>query len=179
MAMGGNINSIVNGYGDLLSFSPSNPNLVVLPELKPTFFGGTVQIFTNGHYIYNPPNANFIGQDFFEFVVTDTSTSYNSVGQATITSQYGTVYVHEKVKYMYPSIPQKCIAKVELFWYKDVNKTQPLDVTGYCFDVYKKDNFNVPTGTVAPSGFTQVLFDYYCGTEEYIDVSPSNDYIII
>lgn len=179
MAMGSNINSAINGYGTLLSFSPANPNLVVLAETKPTYFGGTVQIFSNGHYIYNPPTGVFIGQDFFEFIVTDTSTTYNAVSTATITVQYPNIFVKEKVTNMYPYVPQQCATKVELFWYKDAGGTQPLDVTGYCFDVYKKDGSNNPVGTVPPNGYSQVIFDYYCGTEEYVDVSPVNAYTII
>lgn len=179
MAMGASINSILNGFGVLQSFSPANPNLVVLAETKPTFFGGTVQIFADGNYIYNPPSNVFVGQDFFEFIVTDSTTTYNAVSTATITVQYPNIYVHQVITETQPYIPQLCATKVELFWYKDAAKTQPLNVTGYCFDVYKKDAANLPTGTVAPDGYSQIIFDYYCGTEEYVDVHPTNHYIIV
>ena len=172
--MGANstFNTSVLGQSSLIQNDTGVGLLVVLAEIKTTTFGGIVEIFTDGHFIYTPPN-NFIGQDFFDYIVTDQATNYNGVGHATITVQYPDVYVHQVIDLNAPQgNPLVCDVRVKLFWYKDNAMTQPLDVTGYCFDVNLEDINATPSGTIPPNGVTQTIYDYYCNSGE-VYVSPN------
>lgn len=147
--------------GDVLANDTGDGALQCVPETKTTSQGGSIQINSNGSFIYTPA-VDFVGTDTVQYTMKD-SNDNTAIGTASFvvfagSMVYATLDTEEADQFLecdYNSNEEVVFGgnviaeKYRVRFYSDSGKTIPLDVTNYGIDIilkYDQTNGNPHTG---------------------------------
>lgn len=170
------LNTASDGFASVLANDVGAVS--VFAETKNTFRGGTVQLLTNGHFVYTPIPGT-IGADNFEYA------AINAQGNADI----ATVHLGIRPANIYVKIVNKSIYIGDsllgpeydnlntVSWFSDAAGIIPLDVTGMGVILHYSNEFPANSLTVLGVGYNQTVQDQT--TPDFFTILPDSNYTII
>lgn len=121
------INSLTMSLPSLIA-NDTGTGISVHPELKPTKAGGTVNIYSTGHFFYTP-KTDFDGFDEFEYFVID-SNGLVATATAKIGIRIPVVYVYKKNDVVVDDGDMTVLDFSDIEYYRDNAMLYSYDTTG-------------------------------------------------
>lgn len=149
----------------------------VFSETKETVYGGSITIFSNGHFQYTP-KTGFYGLDEFTYGA-QASNGNAAVGIAKIGVRYSSIYCTLVTQIIQTAnvgggVTTCYVRSVK--WYKDAALTQPLNVSGYLFDIAIQYP-SAPITYVPASGYETIIES--CGAFVGFTLLTQSPYTVI